>query len=909
MPTYSVGIYDFDPYFTFSRTVGGTTTYSGPENSTGDATITDNGTGADGLALEDIDTGENATATIVINGNTTTNVAVEAEEAWTLTDTTTGESFQMVTFRITSGPDAGYYTLSEKPLVPGTTYTTSEFTNTPDVTSGPVFTYSDYVTDLPDGTVDGTDGDDVIDTSYSDIQGETVDGADSLTDPPTDLEFNWTDFGADETSIEPGISQDVGGINVSVSTNDISGTGTFEVETRGQYVGTGEPFNTNSSLELRSTGGLGDVSETTIDFSSVTGSGFKDEVQDVQFRINDIDSGSWQDVIEVQAFDADGNPVTVDITIGGDETNTGGVITAGTSSDQPTDLNGSVLFNISGPVSQIIIFYGNDSTGGQAVYLTDLHFKAVPLGGDADVIDAGAGDDSIDAGVDNDTVYGGTGNDTIAASADDDTLFGGDDADIFILSDTGGSDSIVGGEGGTDQDRIDASALTTGVTVSFTGSEAGVITNGAETQTFSQIEELVLTDQNDSVDASADSAGVSIDAGAGDDTVVGGSGGDVIDAGTGNDSVDGGGGSDTITGDAGNDTLSGGSGADTIYGGADNDTLYGGTGADLLYGGSGADSLYGGGGTDSLFGGTGADILDGGDGTDVLDGGSGADQITVGTGDTATGGDGDDTFTITDTQTGTGGITITGGEGSETTGDTLDFNGLLDTGTMVITNSDDASGGLTGFAFLLDGTRVDFTEIETIICFARGTGILTHVGEKRIERLVVGDQVMTLDHGLQLIRWIGSRTVPATGELAPIVISKGVLGNSRDLVVSPQHRMLLTGPQAELLFGEPEVLVPAKHLLSWDGVWRREGGTVDYFHMLFDRHEIVHANGALSESFHPGGHALDAVSRDARDEILTIFPELAQETGTYGPPARASLKGFEAEVLGLQMSDARQSCH
>lgn len=901
MPTYTVGIYDFDPYFTFSRTVGGTTTYSGPGNSTGDATITDNGAGIDGLTLEDIDTGENATATIVINGNTTTNVAVEAEEAWTLTDTTTGESFQMVTFRITSGPDAGYYTLSEKPLVPGTTYTTSEFTNTPDATSGPVFTYSDYVSDTPDGTVDGTDGDDVIDTGYSDIQGETVDGGDSLTAPPTDLELNWTDFGADETSIEGGVSQDVGGINVSISTNDISGTGSFEVETRGQYVGTGEPFNTNSSLELRSTGGAGTVSETTIDFSSVGGSGFKDEVVDVQFRINDIDANTWRDVIEVQAFDADGNPVTVDITIGGNETESGGVITAGDGADNPTDLSGSVLFNISGPVSQILIIYGNDSTGGQAVYVTDLHFKAVALGGDADVIDAGAGDDSIDAGVDNDTVYGGTGNDTIAASADDDTLFGGDDADLFILSDTGGSDSIVGGEGGTDTDRIDASGLTSGISVSFTGDEAGAITGGGGTQTFSEIEQLTLTDQNDTVDASADTSGVNISAGDGSDSIIGGSGDDRIDGGAGNDSIDGGAGADRIAGGTGNDTLFGGIGTDTLYGGADNDTLYGGTGADVLYGGDGTDSLYGGGGTDSLFGGIGADVLDGGDGADILDGGSGADQITVGNGDTATGGDGDDTFTITNGQTGTGSITITGGEGAETTGDTLDFNGLLDTGTMVITNSDDASGGLTGYAFLLDGTRVDFTEIETIICFARGTGILTGTGEKRIERLKAGDQVVTADRGLQTIRWIGSRRVPALGDFAPIVISKGVLGNTRDLVVSPQHRVLITGPQAELLFGEREVLVPAKHLLPWDGVWRREGDSVEYFHMLFDRHEIVHADGALAESFHPGEQALDAVEEAARDEILTLFPELAGEPGAYGPPARASLRAFEAELLGLQM--------
>ncbi|MEM7439891.1 MAG: Hint domain-containing protein [Pseudomonadota bacterium] len=812
MPVYDVGIYNFDPYFTFSRTVGGTYTYAEEAQSSGSATITDNqGTG---LTLEGDANGETATATITVNGNTSTNVSVEAEEGWTLLDTTTGETFQMITFRVDSGPATGYYTLSEQPLIPGRTYETVEFDNEPDADAGdPVFTYSDYVDDEidpPDGTVSGTDGDDTIDTSYTgDPEQEQVDNGDSTdTGPPVDLDFNWTDYGVDEQSVETGITSDVGGIQVTVSTNDQSGTGSFEIETRQQYVGSGEPFDTNSSLELRSTGGSGDVSITTIDFSSVGGSGYEDEVQNLEFRINDIDTGSWQDQVEVRAFDADGNLITVNITISGNETESGGVVTAGTGGDQPNQADGSVYFNIPGPVSYIEIDYGNLLTGGQAIYVTDLHFQAVPLGGHEDVIDAGGGNDSIDAGVGDDTVYGGTGGDTINASVGDDTLFGDNDADVFQLGDGLGADTIFGGEGGTDNDTLDASAVTSGVTLALTDGEDGTVIVGADTSSFEGIETFALTGFADTFDGSSADDSFTLDAGAGDDTVTTGQSADVIDLGAGDDTAQ------------------------------------------------------------------------------------------VGQGDSIAGGDGDDTFTLTDT-TGTGTITITGGEGDETTGDTLDFNGLLDTGTLVITDDDDAGGGLTGYAFLTDGTRVEFSEIENIICFARGTGILTHMGEKRIERLRPGDQIVTLDHGLQQIRWIGSRSVPAVGAFAPIVISSGVLGNSRDLVVSPQHRMLITGPQAELLFHEPEVLVRAHHLLTWDGVWRREGGTVEYFHMLFDRHEIVHADGALAESFHPGDQALDAVSQAAREEILTLFPELANSCETYGPAARLSLKAFEAELLHL----------
>ncbi|MCP5000789.1 MAG: type I secretion protein, partial [Hyphomicrobiales bacterium] len=816
------------PYFTFSQTVGGSIVYGGPANSSGTATITDNGAGSSGLSLEDNTAGETATGTVTVGGNTSTGVDFSAEESWTLLDTTTGETFQMITFHVESGPAAGYYTLSEQPLVVGHTYETVSFDTDPDAESGDaVFTYADYVTDIADGTVSGTDGDDVIDDTYTgDPQGEMVDNNDSLTDPAVDLSFNWDATGADEADISGGVSQDTGGIQVDVSFVDDGTASEFSVEsTSTQYVGPGETFNSTSALQLGGSGGVGDTSTTTIDFSAVGGSGFKDDVENVEFRINDIDTGSWQDVVTIRAYDADGNLLTVDITVSGNETVSGDTITAGPGGDSASDANGSVHIFIAGPVSYIEIDYDNLGTGGQALWITDLLFQAIPYGANEDVIDAGAGDDSINSGIDSDTVYGGTGDDTINASEGDDTLYGDDDADTFVLEDGFGNDVIAGGEGGTDSDTIDASALTSGVTVTFTGDEAGSITDGTDTSTFSQVENLTLTDQDDVLDGSAASTSITVDAGAGDDSILGGSG------------------------------------------------------------------------DDSISGGDGGDTLTGGDGADEIDGGIGDDIISAGAGDSVSGDSGDDTFTIDGTQTGTGDITIVGGETGETGGDTLDFNGLLDWGSLVITNPDDGAGGLSGTALLQDGTLVTFSEIENIICFARGTSILTGLGERRIEDLQPGDQVVTYDNGLQQIRWIGSRRVPATGNLAPIVIRKGVLGNKQDLIVSPQHRMLLCGPQAELLFGEPEILIPAKHLLNWDGVFRAEGGEIEYFHMLFDKHEVVWAEGALSESFHPGEEAMDAINKDAREEILMLFPELAETTASYGGVVRPSLRAFEADVL------------
>jgi hypothetical protein len=183
----------------------------------------------------------------------------------------------------------------------------------------------------------------------------------------------------------------------------------------------------------------------------------------------------------------------------------------------------------------------------------------------------------------------------------------------------------------------------------------------------------------------------------------------------------------------------------------------------------------------------------------------------------------------------------------------------------------------------------------------------TQSGEVAIEDLAVGDRVETLDHGLQPIRWIGSSKCQARGNMAPILIRKGALGNTRDLRVSPQHRMLLSGWHAEVLFGEREVLATAKSLVSDHSILREEGGEVEYFHMLFDSHEIVYAEGAPSESFHPGPEGWKALDEPTRNEILELFPQLANGNfDSYGPSARASLNYKEGSLLSHSMISQTQ---
>ena len=168
----------------------------------------------------------------------------------------------------------------------------------------------------------------------------------------------------------------------------------------------------------------------------------------------------------------------------------------------------------------------------------------------------------------------------------------------------------------------------------------------------------------------------------------------------------------------------------------------------------------------------------------------------------------------------------------------------------------------------------------------------TTSGEVPIEELRKDARVWTLDHGLQPIRWINARKVPAEGRFAPVVFRAGVIGNKRDLKVSPQHRMMLSGSRAALLFGEDEVLAAAKHLTNWDGVYIETGGEVEYFHILFDRHEIIIADGAMSESFHPAEGALDSLAGAARGPwAILIGPE-----GAFSQSERARLTAMPQAI-------------
>ncbi|MDJ0826382.1 MAG: Hint domain-containing protein [Rhodobacter sp.] len=188
----------------------------------------------------------------------------------------------------------------------------------------------------------------------------------------------------------------------------------------------------------------------------------------------------------------------------------------------------------------------------------------------------------------------------------------------------------------------------------------------------------------------------------------------------------------------------------------------------------------------------------------------------------------------------------------------------------------------------------------------RGPLIEVPGGRIPMQELQTGDLVRTKDHGFQPVRWIGRRRLQradfaADPALRPIRIRAGALGPAtpaHDLVVSPQHGVLLDDWRCALLFGEDEMLVPAAALLNDHNVTvDRAAEEIAYCDLIFDRHEIVYVNGAETESCHPGAaHSGDA-DDTGRDELLKLFPERDVERDGCGWSARATLKRHEVAVL------------
>ncbi|MCE8544538.1 Hint domain-containing protein [Ruegeria pomeroyi] len=181
-------------------------------------------------------------------------------------------------------------------------------------------------------------------------------------------------------------------------------------------------------------------------------------------------------------------------------------------------------------------------------------------------------------------------------------------------------------------------------------------------------------------------------------------------------------------------------------------------------------------------------------------------------------------------------------------------------------------------------------------CFAAGTLIEIESGPIPIEALRPGDLVRTVDSGFQPLLQLAKATVRGDGALAPVLFKAGVLGNYRDLYVSQQHRMLITGWRAELACGDSEVFVPARLLVNDSTIRIVPRHKVTYYHLLLARHEIVFSEGMPTESFFPGAFEDSMGSADETAEA-SLFPDLSVPEGHGWQTARRVAKSSEAHFL------------
>ena len=204
-----------------------------------------------------------------------------------------------------------------------------------------------------------------------------------------------------------------------------------------------------------------------------------------------------------------------------------------------------------------------------------------------------------------------------------------------------------------------------------------------------------------------------------------------------------------------------------------------------------------------------------------------------------------------------------------------------------------------------DLTGLDY-ESDVPVCFVEGSMIETPDGAKPVESLTPGDLVLTEDGRAVPLLWKADRHIPAATlrnepKFRPVCIPAESFGPGMpqaDLWLSPQHRVLFRGWEAELLFQSDTVFFPASSFRdALGGPTAEVAGGVRYFHLLFAQHEIVRANNLPVESLYPGDQALASLTEEARQDLRRKFPSFGPRCEFYGPLAAPAVTRREGAVL------------
>ncbi len=221
---------------------------------------------------------------------------------------------------------------------------------------------------------------------------------------------------------------------------------------------------------------------------------------------------------------------------------------------------------------------------------------------------------------------------------------------------------------------------------------------------------------------------------------------------------------------------------------------------------------------------------------------------------------------------------------------------LLDLREIILARHNARLGRETRYVALSD--RIE--PVGLPVGLAAGTPVETPSGPQRIERLRLGDEVLTWNGEVRPVRWLVKREVPALGRFVPVRLRAPYHGLTRDILCAPDHRVMVAGTDAEYHLGQSSVLVEAAHLVDDKAVHleKPREPTICYYNILLDGHECLKYAGLWAESLFVG-----AMGRNPDLMATTALAEMpASAMPRHTRFAMPILSGFEARSLAHSMS-------
>ena len=210
-------------------------------------------------------------------------------------------------------------------------------------------------------------------------------------------------------------------------------------------------------------------------------------------------------------------------------------------------------------------------------------------------------------------------------------------------------------------------------------------------------------------------------------------------------------------------------------------------------------------------------------------------------------------------------------------GDTIDLRGVTYTSVSWADGTLDYTGSAGSASFPLalaapgtvQATNDGADGSDVTLCFCAGTRLATPQGEVAVERLAVGDAVLTASGAVRRIMWIGvGQVLAARGRRSaatPVIIRKSALAEDvpyYDLRVTKGHALWFDG-----------VLIPVEFLVNHRSIlWDDRAKEVSLYHIELERHDVLLANGAPAESYRDDGNRWLFANANSGWGLPTLLP-------------------------------------